>query len=313
MKKILYFVVISLITLTTSLDAYSSLINLASTAYTLKVNEDKYIAPSGYVMDHATWSCTAPEIMFVKKDNAGAIIRITESFSGSRTISLVFTEGYIDWSGRTKYNTYTKEFLISCYGGGNTGSSTTLKFPPSKLYVQVGKTIEFDMSYKFWLGEDYYFNEKGIGRYGMDCSKDDIGYITGLEPSESTLRFYSVSISGIEKLLYTCDVIVTEPEYPEMQRESIAEQEAYDNLDYVHSLGVSLLSNVEDIKNPDFQIIKESQGIIIQGAINENVNIYSSLGYKISQIKNYTGELIPLTSGIYIIKIDNFSQKVVLK
>ena len=140
--KLRIFILVSLMLMISQMTfAY---VTLPSTQYSIKIGETKFLsvpsATRGYI-DKAIWTCSNPNIKFIKKDNAGAQVKITSSFSGTTIIELVCVEKYNDKNNRTQAITYYKQFKISCISTG-TVAPTSISFP--KIQVKIGeqKTIK---------------------------------------------------------------------------------------------------------------------------------------------------------------------------
>ena len=89
----------------------SAYVTLSPEQYTVGVGETKYLSvPSssrGYI-GKAVWACSNSAISFLQKDNSGAQIKVTRSFSGVAIVELVCVETYTDINGRTQAITYSK-------------------------------------------------------------------------------------------------------------------------------------------------------------------------------------------------------------
>ena len=122
----------------------SAYVTLSPEQYTVGVGETKYLSvPSssrGYI-GKAVWTCSNPAISFLQKDNSGAQIKVTRSFSGVAIVELVCVETYTDINGRTQAITYSKEFRISCASSGSgSGSLTSIRF--NDVEVEIGTVVE---------------------------------------------------------------------------------------------------------------------------------------------------------------------------
>lgn len=120
----------------------SAYVTLSPEQYTVGVGETKYLSvPSssrGYI-GKAVWACSNSAISFLQKDNSGAQIKVTRSFSGVAIVELVCVETYTDINGRTQAITYSKEFRISCASSGS-GSLTSISF--NDVEVEIGTVVE---------------------------------------------------------------------------------------------------------------------------------------------------------------------------
>ena len=135
MRKIL-LVLSALITFSISSFAY---VTLAPESHTVKVGEPLYLATPevsrGYI-DNAVWACANPNVVFIEKDAAGAIIQVNRHFSGMAVVELVCVEKYADEKGYTRAVTYYKEFRITCSGTSPGGTTlTSISFPTQNLQV----------------------------------------------------------------------------------------------------------------------------------------------------------------------------------
>lgn len=139
MKRRIRFVLMMLLMLTYSIVA-SAYITLAPSQVSVNVGEQEFLSVpdvyQGYI-DHAVWACSNPNVRFVQKDSAGAIIEVSAHFSGIAIVELVCVEKYVDNKGITRANTYYKEFRITCNGtsGGSGGTLTSISFPAMTLKV----------------------------------------------------------------------------------------------------------------------------------------------------------------------------------
>lgn len=145
MKTSIYKFILSLIVVFGLQEVAYAYVTLPSTSYSLEVGIDKYLSVPdvyyGYI-DHAVWTCSNSAIAFKEKDASGAIIQITTNFSGTAIIELVATEKYIDNFGYTRANTYYKQYLITCVGGGSSNEDSEILLPET-IELNLGETKHF--------------------------------------------------------------------------------------------------------------------------------------------------------------------------
>jgi len=180
-----------------SANAYTT---LATSTYYLTVGETKYLpvpdVPVGYV-DKATWACSSPYIVFETKDEAGAIIHISQAFSDKAIIELLFVEKYYDQKGFTRANTYYKTFEIYCKGGGtgnddgDDSTATEITGVPANLELEVGESQTITPSIN---GQTAGFSIMFTSQKPKNFTRVETNYktgittITGMMPGTGTLQ-----------------------------------------------------------------------------------------------------------------------------
>lgn len=117
-------------------------ITVPSTSIRIGINEETFLsvpdATQGYI-DHATWTCSSPYVVFTDKSDAGAIIKIVQNFTGTAIIELVFVEKYLDDANLTRAVTYYKQFKITCNANDGT-EPLSISFAP--VEIGIGDIVE---------------------------------------------------------------------------------------------------------------------------------------------------------------------------
>ena len=91
------------------------------------------------VVDHTVWTCDNSNVVFLKKDNSGAKIKVNAYFEKSAIVSLVYVSKYYDHKGFTRSYTGTKYYSIQCSG-------TAPTIVPSGVTLKVGETYQLHIS-----------------------------------------------------------------------------------------------------------------------------------------------------------------------
>lgn len=108
----------------------------------LDVGEERFIGVPDVavgVVDHAIWSCDNGNVVFVEKDDAGAIIKIQSYFKEAAVITLVYVVKYYDSKGFTRSYTGIKYYNVQCKGSAP-------EIVPSVLTLKVGETYQLHIS-----------------------------------------------------------------------------------------------------------------------------------------------------------------------
>lgn len=183
-------------------------ITVPSTSLSLEVGIDEYLpTPDAYYgyIDNAIWACSSPYIVFREKDAAGAIIYISNSFTGTALIEVVATERYLDSYGRYRGLTYYKQYHIKCIGGSSTFEENEIILP-STINLNIGETKH----YKILSGNHYNGAFNVQWKYPRKHTSIELNYntseifISGLTAGEDILTI--TTANGEEK---DCSIIVS--------------------------------------------------------------------------------------------------------
>lgn len=110
--------------------------------YLLDIGVEQFIpvpdVSIGYV-DKAIWACESQNITFIKKDEAGAIIKINSYFDDAVTIELLYVVKYLTNKGQTRQYTGIRYFNIQCKGSAPS-------IVPSGLNLKIGEEYQLTVS-----------------------------------------------------------------------------------------------------------------------------------------------------------------------
>ncbi len=210
MKTNIYKFILTIIIVFGVQEVSYAYVTLPSTSYSLEVGVDKYLSVPdvyyGYI-DHAVWTCSNSAIAFKEKDASGAIIQITTKFSGTAIIELVATEKYIDSFGYTRANTYYKQYLITCVGGGTSIEDSEILLPET-IELNLGETKHFKILSGNCYNGAFHLSWKnstpqGCVMYSVNYNTGDID-ISGLMVGEAILSVSTVYGDEID-----CKIVVS--------------------------------------------------------------------------------------------------------
>lgn len=285
MNKLIYKTLTVFIVLISSFNTANAYITVPSTSYTLEVGVDQFLSvPDPYYgyIDHAVWACLKPEIEFIEKDEAGAIIKITNAFSGSAVVEVLATERYHDFYGKLRAVTYYKQYVITCQNGPSLQESNiilpdlvTLTIGESKHFKVLSGSCyngAFDLS---WKNQ----SKKNFAYFNVNWASGDIAFI-GAMVGDGIL---TVSTAAGEKK--DCRIKVESTDVVSNKR---TDKKAVSDIKYLiaNVLQISDYTSVDDItsnenKTRDSNDIYDIRGVLIK--------------------RNATlEEVISLPSGIYI-------------
>lgn len=166
--------------------------------------------PRGYV-DKALWACASPYIKFKEKDETWAVVEVLPGFSGSTIVELYYTEKYLTTDGKTRANTYRKEFIIVSKGASS--SSPTRIVVPEIIEVHMGESIDVPIT----------FEPEGTTAKVTCSTPSPSGIISANVYMFTTLRIYggkegtaSLTLASDNNLSTKCTVKVLPPTFPDI-------------------------------------------------------------------------------------------------
>lgn len=215
MKRFIYLILfIGCVLFSNQLNTNAA-INVPSSSYNLEVGVEQYLpTPKAYYgyIDNAVWACSSPYIIFKQKSSSGATIKVNRQFSGTAIVEVLAVEKYNDMFGHTRQQTYYKQYLITCKGGGTGGDTEVSEIIlPSTITLKMGETKQF----KILSGNCYNgaFNltwekmsPKNFATYTVNWKTGDIS-ISGVMAGQGVLSVKTVNGEELK-----CNIKVTSSE-----------------------------------------------------------------------------------------------------
>lgn len=186
----------------------------------------------GYV-DKAIWACPNPSIKFVEKSTFSATIKVVAAFEGHATVELVYVEKYYNNKGHTRQNTYTKNFYISCKGGGSNPGNSSIR--STKISVQPELKIPLGERGRIYYtlypegsSVDLWSNTSNCDYFKSASFHKDQGYLEGIgsRTGIETVKIYFYKNENdtdwdAETVSGECKVTVYDPTWTEPQSVSL--------------------------------------------------------------------------------------------